>query len=99
MSTGSPEAAHPLQNEAGEISQNRVVRTTPWGTRVDAAPTGVTSTEVCQGEVRQKSRPQKSKGKQDGFEIVKTHVDVEAWAATLHTAETWGRLGNEESIS
>lgn len=62
---------------------------------MDTAPTGVMHTEVCQEETRQKSRPQKAKGMQDGFGI-KTHVDLEAWAAALHTAETWGRLGNEE---
>lgn len=93
-------ATPPLQNEAGEISQNFVFRTTPWGTRVDAAPTGVMHTEVCQEEARQKSRPQKAKGMQDGLGIVKkTHVDAEAWAATLHTAETWGRRRNEGRVS
>lgn len=62
-------ATPPLQNEAGEISQNCVFRTTPWGTRVGTAPTGVTRTEVCQEEARHKSRPQKAKGMQNGLGI------------------------------
>lgn len=43
---------------------------------------------------RQRETPN-VKGVENDFGIVKAHADMVAWPATLHTAETQGRLWNE----
>lgn len=67
---------------------------------MDIAISAMICTEVYQEGARQKQRLQYTKDNQDGFQIVKTHVDLEAWAATVYTLLRYGEdSGRKKRVS